>query len=60
MNEKKKLTTRRIKKLGKKLNKINNKEEIAVILSNVLLENKEFIEEIEKYRINILNRKMDF
>lgn len=54
------MTKRRIKKIGKKLNKINKKENIVVALSKKLSKNEELICEIENYKIEILNRKMDF
>lgn len=60
LNDKKIMTKRRIKKIGKKLNKINKKENIVVALSKKLSKNEELICEIENYKIEILNRKMDF
>lgn len=60
LNDKKIMTKRRIKKIGKKLNKINKKEDIVVALSKKLSKNEELISEIESYKIEVLNRKMDF
>lgn len=55
INEKRKLSTRKIKRIAKKINKINKKNEVAVAVSNNLLENKELINEIESYRIKVLD-----
>ncbi|MCI8519126.1 MAG: hypothetical protein HFJ51_03355 [Clostridia bacterium] len=60
LKEKKPLTERRIRKLAKKLNKINKKENITVAISKELSESQELISEIKGYKIPILNRKMDF
>lgn len=54
--ESKKLTKRRIRKIAKKLDKINQKEQIVLAISNSLSENIELREEIESYNIEILDR----
>lgn len=59
INEKRKLTTRKIKKIAKKLNRTNKKEEIITAISKDLMENKELIREIESYKIKVLDRKVD-
>lgn len=56
INEKKKLTPRRIKKIAKKVNKINKKEEALVLLSDELQKERELIAEIESYKIKVLDR----
>lgn len=60
LNDKKIMTKRRIKKIGKKLYKISKKEDIVVALSNKLSQNEDLIYEINNYNIEVLNRKMDF
>ena len=50
------MTQRRIKKVAKKLYKINQKEEIIVALSKKLESNEELKNEINRYNIKILNR----
>lgn len=57
INEKK-LNARKIRKITKKVSKINKKEEVAVAISNNLIENEELVREIEKHKIQILNRKV--
>lgn len=56
LDESKKLTKRRIRKIAKKLDKINQKEQIVLAISNTLSENIELREEIESYNIEILDR----
>jgi len=56
LNAKKILTKRRIKKIGKKLNKISKKENIAIAISKELSKSQELINEIASYRIPILDR----
>lgn len=60
LDSKKKMTPRRIKKVGKRLNRVNQREQIVVAISNNLMDNAELVNEIEKYRIDILNRQMAF
>ncbi|MCI8620892.1 MAG: hypothetical protein HFJ50_03745 [Clostridia bacterium] len=59
LNEKKKLTKRKINKIAKKLEKINEKEEIVLAISKKLSENEELVNEIKRRKIAILNRQMD-
>ena len=60
LNEKKKIAKRKVKKIAKKLDKINRKEEVVVALSKTLNSNTELIDEIESYKIKVLNRTMAF
>ncbi len=54
------ITKWKIRRIAKKVNKLNKKEETAVVLSKNLYEIQELVDEIEKYEVKILNRKMDF
>ena len=60
INENLKLTKRKIRKIAKKIYKKSKKEELVVALCKTLNQNKELIEEIKGYKIEILNRKMAF
>ena len=60
INTKKELNKRRLKKIAKKLYKMNKKEEIVVALSKNLEENKELNEEISNYGLSILNGRWLF
>lgn len=56
INEKEKITKRKVRKIAKKIEKINKKEEVAVAICNELFENKELIEELKNRKITVLNR----
>lgn len=56
IKDKTNLSERKIKKIGKKLEKIKKKEPVIAIISNNLKDNISLIKEIEKHRIKILNR----
>lgn len=56
INEKGKITKRKIRKITKKICKINKKEEIAVAICKELTNCEELIEELEDNRIMVLNR----
>ena len=58
LDEKKMLTDRKIKKIAKKIYKINKKEDLVVAMSRNLKNNCELIDEIESYNITVLDRKM--
>jgi hypothetical protein len=60
IKEKGNLSTRKIKKIGKKLEKLKKKEPIVVALANSINDNIELIEEIESHRIKILNGRWLF
>lgn len=60
IKQKDNLTKRKIKKIGKKLEKLKKKDTIAVALSNNLKDNAELIKEIESHRIKILNGRWLF
>lgn len=60
LNEKKKLTKRRARKIIKKLEKLNKKEKIVVAINKNLSDDQELIEQIKKSKIEVLTRKMDF
>lgn len=54
LNEKKRLTKRRVRKIIKKLEKTSKKEDIVVATSKELGKNEELVEEILKRKIDIL------
>jgi len=56
----KELTARRVKKLAKKLYKMNRKEDIAVALSKELEQNEELMSQINEFGIRVLNGKWLF
>ena len=60
IDTKKELNKRRLKKIAKKLYKMNKKEEIVVALSKNLEKNEELNEEISSYGLNILNGRWLF
>lgn len=60
LDEKKMLTDRKIRKIAKKIYKINKKEDLVVAISKNLKNNHELINEIESYNITVLDRKMAF
>lgn len=49
------MSSRKIRKIAKKVNKINRKEEVAVAISRDLINNKELIEAIESYKVKVLD-----
>lgn len=52
------LSDRKIKKIGKKLEKIKKKEPVIAIISDNLKDNITLIKEIELHKVKILNRKV--
>lgn len=60
LNEKKKMTQRRVRKIVKKLEKLNKKEKIVVAINKDLSKNQELLEEIKKSKIEVLTRQMGF
>ncbi len=56
IKDKANLSERKIKKIGKKLEKIKKKESVIAIVSNDLKDNVSLIKEIEMHKIKILNR----
>ena len=60
INEKSKITNRKIRKIAKKVDKINNKEEVAVAICDGLAQNEELIDELKSYKITVLNGKWLF
>ena len=60
INEKRKLSKRKIKKIAKKIDKTNRKEEVVVAVSHELSYNKELIEEITSYNVKVLDGKWLF
>lgn len=60
LNEKKKMTQRRVRKIIKKLEKLNKKEKIVVAINKDLSKNQELLEEIKKSKIEVLTRQMGF
>lgn len=60
LNEKKRMTQRRVRKIIKKLEKLNKKEKIVVAINKDLSRNQELLEEIKKSKIEVLTRQMDF
>ena len=60
LNEKKKMTQRRVRKIIKKLEKLNKKEKIVVAINKDLSRNQELLEEIKKSKIEVLTRQMGF
>lgn len=60
LNEKRKLTYRKIKKIAKKLDKLKRKDDIIVAVSKDLSDNNELIREIESYNIKVLDGRWIF
>lgn len=56
IKEKTNLSKRKIRKIGKKLEKIKKKEPVIAVISDNLKDNADLIEEIEMHKIKILNR----
>ena len=56
LNEKKKMTQRRVRKIIKKLEKLNKKEKIVVAINKNLSKNQELLEAIKKSKIEVLTR----
>ena len=56
LNEKKKMTQRRVRKIIKKLEKLNKKEKIVVAINKDLSKNQELLEAIKKSKIEVLTR----
>lgn len=52
------LSDRKIKKIGKRLEKIKKKEPVIAIISDNLKDNITLIKEIELHKVKILNRKV--
>lgn len=57
-DEKRKITKRKIKKITKKLIKINKKEKIALVMNDKLMRCEELIKEIKCANIEVLTREM--
>ncbi len=55
IDEEKNVNARKAKKIAKKLYKINKKEEIAIALSNKMQENGDLLEQLNNYKLCILN-----
>ena len=60
MNEKRKFTYRKIRKIAKKLDKLKRKDDMIIAVSNELSNNDELIREIESYNIKILDGRWIF
>lgn len=60
INEKGKITKRKIKRIAKKINKINIDERVIVAICKELIANDQLIQELNRYKIPILDRKMAF
>lgn len=60
INTKEELNKRKLKRIAKKLYKMNRKEEIVIALSKNLEENEELNEEISSYGLSILNGRWLF
>ena len=56
LNEKKKMTQRRVRKIIKKLEKLNKKEKLVVAINKNLSKNQELLEAIKKSKIEVLTR----
>ena len=55
IDEERDITTRKAKKIAKKLYRANKKEEIAIVLSNKMRKNIDLFEQLNKYKLHILN-----
>ena len=60
INEKKKATKRRIKRIVKKIEKINKKEEVVIAICKELYDNEELIKELKQKKIAVLNGRWLF
>lgn len=60
INQNKRITDRRIRKIVKKVSKINKKEDIAIAICKKLSQNKELLQELESKKLIVLNRKVAF
>lgn len=60
LNEHRKLTKRKIKKISKKIEKLSKKEEIVVAMSENIMDNSELKKEIEDKNVHILDGRWIF
>jgi len=58
INQKGRITKRKIRKIAKKITKISKKEDVAIAICKDLIENEELLQELESGGQIILNRKM--